>query len=276
MIRGLMLKDRSYFSDFKLAEKSHRYGNFFHLLDDPMHMGLLSRFCQNSTVQPEANRLMSTLYRFLCNQAINQIFLRQPQVLKTRMQEHTPLAEMEAEGFDPQLRAVVVDIMRAGILPSQICFESLHDALPPEQIRQDHILMNRETNEKGEVIGVRISGHKIGGSIADSYVFIPDPMGATGGSLCNVIELLKKRESKSPRLFVGLHLIVTPEFLRAAKKYESELKIFALRLDRGLSSEAVLKTLPGERWNEERGLNDHQYIVPGAGGIGEILNNSFV
>ena len=28
--------------------------------------------------------------------------------------------------------------------------------------------------------------------------------------------------------------------------------------------------------NEEKGLNDHQYIVPGAGGLGELLNNSFV
>ena len=27
---------------------------------------------------------------------------------------------------------------------------------------------------------------------------------------------------------------------------------------------------------EERGLNDHQYIVPGAGGVGEILNNAWV
>ena len=34
--------------------------------------------------------------------------------------------------------------------------------------------------------------------------------------------------------------------------------------------------VPGERWEEETGLNERQYIVPGAGGLGEIINNSFV
>jgi hypothetical protein len=38
----------------------------------------------------------------------------------------------------------------------------------------------------------------------------------------------------------------------------------------------VLATVPGERWADERGLTDHHYIVPGGGGLGEIMNNSFV
>ena len=52
--------------------------------------------------------------------------------------------------------------------------------------------------------------------------------------------------------------------------------VYALRLDRGLSPPEVLQTMPGERWDEERGLTDHHYIVPGGGGLGEIMNNSFV
>ena len=35
-------------------------------------------------------------------------------------------------------------------------------------------------------------------------------------------------------------------------------------------------TTPGERWDEESGLSDVQYILPGGGGFGEIMNNSFV
>ena len=54
------------------------------------------------------------------------------------------------------------------------------------------------------------------------------------------------------------------------------LHIFAVRLDRGLSAPDVLATTPGTRWDEERGLNDIQYIVPGAGGVGEVLNNAWV
>jgi len=38
----------------------------------------------------------------------------------------------------------------------------------------------------------------------------------------------------------------------------------------------VLATVPGERWGEENGLNDLQYIVPGGGGFGEIMNNAYV
>jgi hypothetical protein len=52
--------------------------------------------------------------------------------------------------------------------------------------------------------------------------------------------------------------------------------IYALRLDRGLSSASVLSTVPGTHWDDERGLDEHQYIVPGAGGVGEILNNAWV
>ena len=33
---------------------------------------------------------------------------------------------------------------------------------------------------------------------------------------------------------------------------------------------------PGTLPEGERGLDDHQYIVPGAGGLGEVLNNSWV
>jgi len=51
--------------------------------------------------------------------------------------------------------------------------------------------------------------------------------------------------------------------------------VWTARLDRGLSSAEVLKQRPGTRWNEERGLNEHGYIVPGAGGLGELLNNSW-
>jgi len=49
-----------------------------------------------------------------------------------------------------------------------------------------------------------------------------------------------------------------------------------MRLDRGLSPPDVLAAVPGERWDDERGLNEHQYIVPGGGGLGEVMNNAFV
>ena len=76
-------------------------------------------------------------------------------------------------------------------------------------------------------------------------------------------------------MMVALHLIITPEYLAKVTKACPDLHIFALRLDRGLSSADVLKEEPGKLWNQEKGLSPIQYIVPGAGGLGEILNNSY-
>ena len=48
------------------------------------------------------------------------------------------------------------------------------------------------------------------------------------------------------------------------------------RLDRGLSTPRALQSEPGTYPDEERGLNDAHYIVPGAGGMGELPTNSWV
>ena len=55
-----------------------------------------------------------------------------------------------------------------------------------------------------------------------------------------------------------------------------EVRIHAIRLDRGFSSSEALASPPGTLADQERGLDDHQYIVPGAGGLGEVLNNAWV
>ncbi len=271
-----MIQDIGYRSEFRLSEKKHHYGSQVHLIDDPFSVQILNRFSQADVTQPEANRLVHHLYKFLLQQSVNFFWPRTTASTTSRMIVHAPEAHFEGEIFDRKPRAVVVDMMRAGILPTQVCYEALHDILPPEQIRQDHILINRKTNSAGEVIGVNITGHKIGGGFKDAYVFIPDPMAATGSSMAGAIELLEKMAGGPALKFIGLHMIVTPEYLKAIEPLKNRLEIFALRLDRGLSSKEILKTVPGKNWAQEKGLNDHQYIVPGAGGVGEILNNSFV
>ena len=101
-------------------------------------------------------------------------------------------------------------------------------------------------------------------------------MGATGSSLVSALDHYKTRLEGTPGRCIAMHLIVTPEYLRNVLKAHPETVVYALRLDRGLSPEDVLATVPGTRWDDERGLDDHQYIVPGAGGVGEILNNAWV
>lgn len=279
LFSGVAFKDiQHHESEFRLSEKNHAYGKNVHILDDPFHQTLLARFCADNCVQPQANQLVGRLYLYLISQAISQIFPRTQKTVQTRMHALQKEATFEQQLVESAgIQAVTVDLMRAGILPSHLCYEILHDILSRENIRQDHILMNRETNDKNEVIGTKISGYKIGGPVDNAFVFMPDPMGATGSSTTAAIDLyLKKYCEKAPRKFIALHFIVTPEYLKHMKRHADVLEIFSLRLDRGLSSTEVLKTKLGEKWDKEKGLNENGYIVPGAGGIGEILNNSHV
>mgnify|MGYP001117874587 CR=1 FL=1 len=84
----------------------------------------------------------------------------------------------------------------------------------------------------------------------------------------------KKAFRAAQELGLGLNLIVTPEFLRRVTTDVPELQVYAYRVDRGLSPADVLTKAPGQDWDRERGLDDHDYIVPGAGGLGEVLNNA--
>lgn len=194
----------------------------------------------------------------------------------TRMHAYHPEAVFEGELVDPDQKTVTVNLARAGTFPSHVCYTAFNYVLNPKLVRQDHISINRETDAKEKVVGAKISGHKIGGSIDDSIVVFPDPMGATGGTLVSALNIYKNEVQGKAKKFIALHLIVTPEYLKKVRATHPDLTIYAVRLDRGLSKPPILQTTPGTCWDEERGLNDKQYIVPGGGGFGEILNNSFV
>jgi uracil phosphoribosyltransferase len=101
-------------------------------------------------------------------------------------------------------------------------------------------------------------------------------MGATGSSLATAIKTYKEKVAGKARRYICLHLIVTPEYLKRMKDEHPDAVVYAIRLDRGLSAPEVFDTIPGTHWEMERGLDDHQYIVPGGGGFGEIMNNAYV
>jgi uracil phosphoribosyltransferase len=124
------------------------------------------------------------------------------------------------------------------------------------------------------VIGTDLGGLKIGGDVNGRMVVIPDPMGATGSTIDTAMRLYSQHGVA--RKYIAMHLIVTPEYLAGLTKKYPQLIVYALRLDRGLSPAKVLSTIPGTDWKNERGLNEKCYIVPGAGGLGEVINNSYV
>ena len=196
--------------------------------------------------------------------------------MPTRMTEMHPGLLLNGVRTKAQTRAISVNLARAGTYPSHLCFEALHDYLEPHGLRQDHIFAARQTGVDHHVTGTQLGASKIGGDQEGAFVFIPDPMGATGNTIVTAVEHYKRQVPGKAAAYIALHLIVTPEYLRRVLTKHPDLKIYALRLDRGLSSKAVLESPLGKFWDQERGLNDSDYIVPGGGGLGEILNNSFV
>jgi uracil phosphoribosyltransferase len=258
------------------SEIEHRYGPNVHILSDPLALSHLARLCAKGTFQPVINRLVNALYQQLIQTVINAEFPRTAQRISSRMIDSTPRGYYEGEIISPETSAVCVDIARAGTYPSHVCYEFLNYLLHPENVRQDHLQMNRVTNEAQQVTGVALHGAKIGGPVRDRFVLLPDPMGATGGSLSRVISLYKKEVEGPARKFITMHLIVTPEYLRRMHQDHPDASVYAVRLDRGLSAPEVLETVPGSRWEEERGLTDKHYIVPGGGGFGEVMNNCLV
>ena len=263
-------------SRYRVPEIAHRYGPRVHLIDDPLAWSLLARFSSPETSQPDTTRLVRTLYEMLARAVLAAELPRARVDVPTRMVASHPEAVYRGLALSRSTKAVTVGIARAGTNPSQVVFDLMNEVLDPALVRQDHLFMSRQTNEQGEVIGATWHDAKIGRDVGERYVLFPDPMGATGSSMVSAVKYYQTALVGRPAKCVAMHLIVTPEYLRKVITEHPDLVIYALRLDRGLSPERVLRTEPGTCWDEERGLNDRHYIVPGAGGVGEILNNAWV
>ncbi len=261
---------------YQISEIEHRYGKQVHILSDPFLLTHLATLCSKETYQPLINQLVDTIYSSMVKIIINNEFPKKKITIPTRMQAMHAEGVFEGELLDTEQAAVSVNLARAGTFPSHITYTSLNYILNPNKIRQDHISINRATNENEKVVGTNVSGHKIGGSIKNSIVLFPDPMGATGGTIVSAMDIYKKQIEGPAKKYIAMHLIVTPEYLKKVLSAHPDLIIYAVRIDRGLSSKEVLSSIPGTMWEKEKGLNDKQYIVPGGGGFGEILNNSFV
>ncbi len=259
---------------FRLSEVEHRYGKNVHILSDPFLMSHLTRLCMEETTQPIINELVNTIYSSLLEIVVNHEFPTRTCAVRTRMANVHPEAVIQAPMIDSEVPVISVNLARAGTFPSHICYTALNYFMNSKTVRQDHISIARTTDDADRVTGSQVSGHKIGGNVDGSSVLFPDPMGATGGTLIKAVDLYKSR-GKALK-YIALHCIVTPEYLKNVLSKHPDLIVYAVRLDRGLSSPDILDTVPGTHWDQERGLNDKHYIVPGGGGFGEILNNAYV
>lgn len=261
--------------DFQRDELVHHYGKNVHILSDPVSLLQLADLCQESCIQPAFNNFIRELYQFLVRNVVRLEFPVANVAIATRMAGVSPYGIWSGKVTEKKIKTVTVNIMRAGALPSQVSFDFFCRILDPNFVRQDHVVMSRTTDSDDRVTGALLSASKIGGDVEDAMLLFPDPMGATGSSISQVISYYKNEVQGTPKAIFALHLMVTPEYLRRMTTDHPDVKIYALRLDRGGSPESVLKEAPGKSWDLESGLSEKGYIVPGGGGFGELINNSY-
>ncbi len=253
----------------------HHYGPDVRLFDDAFLSTLLVRIGSPTTGTAAVPNLVRTAYQRLMHEVLAMEFPRTQQRQPTRMTAQEPRAFVDDALLSKDTKLVIGSVIRAGMLPAQTCYEAAIEVVPAENVRLDVLNMSREVDENGRVSGVRLDGTKIGGPVDGAVVLLPDPMGATGGTVCRAVQVYRELGG-TPHAIVAAHMMVTPEAIRKVAEQCPGLRLYAGRLDRGLSSERALAAAPGEFADEERGLNDVQYIVPGAGGMGELLTNSWV
>lgn len=253
----------------------HGYGEGIHILDDPYLTSLLARLGMPETDMPQVRQLLRHIYQRLIGAVLGNEFPRRATSVNTRMIEFTPKGVFEGEILAPETKVVIACLVRAGVLPSEICLEVLSQVLPPKNLRLDYLSMSRVVDAEGKVVGTDDSGLKIGGPVRDAIVLIPDPMGATGGTVERTIQIYRQRNLGPAAKIITLPMIATPEFMHRMRENCPEVTVYTGRLDRGLSAPEVLKHAPGTV-EGERGLTDNHYIVPGAGGVGEVLTNSWI
>jgi uracil phosphoribosyltransferase len=254
----------------------HRYGPQAHLFDDAYLLSLLARLASPETGTEIVPGLVTTAYQRMLQEVLAREFPTERRRLETRMTQAEPQADYQGTTLCRKTKLVICAVIRAGILPAQVCYQTATAVLPPENVRLDFLNMSREVDGAHRVTGVRLDGSKIGGPAADAVLLVPDPMGATGGTIQRVAEIYRNLEGGVPRKVVAMHLMATPEAITRLAKKAPDVTVYSARLDRGMSAADVLASVPGTHPDRERGLNATQYIVPGAGGLGELLTNSWI
>ena len=135
---------------------------------------------------------------------------------------------------------MVVTVLRAG-MPM---LDSAMELLPEAQA--GFLAMRRdETTHKSVLYYDRLPECK------GKTILLVDPMVATGGSMLDAIELIKKRE---PLKIITLNIIASPEGLEIVESKYPDIDIFIAQIDEK--------------------LNDDKYIIPGLGDAGDRAYNT--
>jgi uracil phosphoribosyltransferase len=154
----------------------------------------------------------------------------------TTVDVETPLEKTTGSRLPAEI--AIVPVLRAGLAMVEGFLRLLPD------VRVGHLGMQRDEEE----LTPRDYYERLPASLPEAYVYLLDPMLATGGSAIHALNRL--REAGAQRLAV-ICLVAAPEGLQAVEEVHADVPIWTAAIDRQL---------------DERG-----YIRPGLGDAGDRL-----
>ena len=146
----------------------------------------------------------------------------------------TPIATAHCEKLAKDV--VIVPILRAGIG----MVDGMTSLIPTAKVGHIGLYRDPETLKPVEYYS------KVPSNIAESEVFLVDPMLATGGSAEAALQFLKEKGAKKITMIC---IVAAPEGVQALQKNYEDVDIYTAVFDSR--------------------LNDHGYIVPGLGDAGD-------
>ena len=172
---------------------AHHYGSGVNILSQPWAMSLLTELCRPETTQPRFNQLLTMLFDWMLPEIVGRELSKRSVRRSTRM----PQGVYEGEIVDPSQGVVVAAMARGGIPPAQRFYDGLNQLLDPTGVRQDHLFMARKTDSSGHVVGVDVSGSKLGGGCKTPRCSFRTPWAPLGVPLWRPCESIGTR-SRAP------------------------------------------------------------------------------
>lgn len=192
-----------------------------HELNNPVTKTLIAYLRDKNSDAIFFRHVIAELTKQLVYEALKEYALKS-KTIQTWQDEHE-------FGTLDESNIVVVTVLRAG-LPM---LESVMDLLP--NISAGFLAMKRdETTHKSVLYYDRLPDCK------GKTILLVDPMLATGGSMCDALEVIKSRE---PLDVMTLNIIGSPEGLAVVQSTYPDVNIYITQIDEKLSDDMFI--LPG-------------------------------
>ncbi len=200
----------------------------FHKVDHPLIEDVLARLRDEDTDPEEFRRLAKQATTLLAFAASQNLPLRSETV-------RTPLEETRVKRVDADV--VLVPVLRAGMGMLEVMLQ----VFPRAAVGYVGL-------ERDEATAVARQYYRKLPALSNRFVFLLDPMLATGGSASAAISLLKEQGARHVRL---LSIVAAPEGVERLAADCPEVDVYTAALDRE--------------------LNSAKFILPGLGDFGDRL-----